>query len=216
MKHTLTPEQAAIVKDYIETHGLRADQISFDGDNPTPIFDHNATSTLSLKLTDIQDISPTAIEDNGTRATVFSRATLPDGRGRGGFGTCDIGEMLGNGQTVNNMQVALGVANSRSYSQSVRNVGVNLNEAHIRFKQTGEIAASHMQEHPRKAGNAEIKFLARELDLIVDDDEKKYREYLADNYEGRTSTSDLTDIEFQRLLINFRSMARLRREKQAA
>ena len=63
---------------------------------------------------------------------------------------------------------------------------------------------------------AELHALATELDLIEYGDKAKYREYIAENYAGRTSAKDLDDVELQRMLIAFRSLARLRRSKQAA
>ena len=60
--------------------------------------------------------------------------------------------------------------------------------------------------------------LAQEFgfDLIVDGDKTKYRKYLAENFDGRESAKELNDLELQKLLSGFRSLARLRREKVAA
>ncbi len=219
MKHeipTFTKPQAAIVAEYAKLHGLDASQISFNEADLEPIFDHNAISVLSLKLTDIQDISPTEVLNDGKTITVFGKTLLPDGRSRGSIGSCAIGDVMAGGEVVDNDQVALGLATSRCFRQGIRNVGINLHAAHQRFVQTGEIAGSHTREDPRKPVYAEIHMLAAELDLIVDGNKAKYHEYLAENYEGRTSASDLNDVELHRLLIAFRSLARLRRERQAA
>ncbi len=215
MKH-LTPVQASIVKEYTEVHGLEESQISFEGKTETPIFDHNAISVLSLRLTEIQDISPTEILNDGKVITVFGKTVLPDGRSRGSIGSCHIGEVLANGQTVDNEQVALGVATSRCFRQGIRNVGVNLHAAHKRFAETGEIATSHMARDPRAANYAELHILASEIGLIIDGDKTKYREYLAENYSGRDSAKLLDDVELHRLLISFRSIARLNRSRAAA
>lgn len=212
----LTNAQYTVAQELILAHGLLLEQISFDGDDPTPIFDHNATSILSLKLTDIRDISPVSIQQDDKHVTVFGKGVLQDGRERGGFGSCEIGETLANGQIAANAQIALGVASSRCYSQIVRNLGVKLYEAHKKFMETGEIAAGSLAKDPRHASYAELHILGTELDLIVDGDKTKYTEYLAENYDGRISAADLTDIELQRMLITFRSLARLRRGKQAA
>lgn len=216
MKHTLTPSQAVIVKQYVDAHELDPSQISFDGTDTNPIFDHNAISVLSLRLTDIQDISPMHREDDGTTVTVFGKTVLPDGRERGWMGSCSIGETLAGGQKVTSDTVADGVATSRGFRQGIRNVGVNLHAAHQRFMATGEVATSHTNKDPRAAVYAEIHILATELDLIIDGDKSKYREYLAESYNGRTSAKDLDDIELGRLLIQFRSLARLSRTRAAA
>ncbi len=212
----LTHEQLRIVKEYHDIHGIEPSQISFDGDDPYPSFDHNAISILSLKLTDIQDISPTKVIDDAVSITVFGTVTLPDGRTRGSIGSALIGETLANGQKVENAQQAIGVATSRCFRQGIRNVGVKLHEAHCKFVETGEIADGHTNRDPRHAIYAEIHILATELDLIIDGNKGKYYKYLADNYEGRTSSTQLNDVELQKMLIQFRSLARLRRSKEAA
>lgn len=210
---TYTKAQLSILKEYGDLYGLDASQISFDGADTNPIFDHNAVSVLSLRLTDIQDISPTEILDDGRTVSVFGSTRLPDGRSRGSIGSCQVGEVLANGQTVENPQVALGVATSRCFRQGIRNVGINLHAAHQHFKKTGEVAPGHTNSEPRNPNYAELHMLAAELDLIVDGDKTKYTEYLAENYDGRTSAKDLNDVELQRLLIQFRSLARLKRQQ---
>ncbi len=216
MKDTFTKPQAAIVQEYVKMHGLSPEQISFDGGDLTPIFDHNAISVLSLRLTDIADISPTEILNDSKTVTVFGKTILPDGRSRGSIGSCAIGDVMAGGKTVDNDQVALGLATSRCFRQGIRNVGVDLHAAHCQYRDTGKIADGHTRSDPRKPVYAEIHILATELDLIVDGDKSKYRNYLAENYAGRQTASDLDDVELHRLLINFRSLTKLRREKQAA
>jgi len=210
---SFTAAQAAIVQEYVDVHGLSPEQISFDDGGTTPSFDHNAISVLSLKLTDIQDISPTEILNDGKTVTVFGTTTLPDGRSRGSIGSCAVGDMLANGQTVTNVQTAIGVATSRCFRQGIRNVGINLHSAHQRFIDSGEIVAGHTRQDPRNPVYAEIHILATELDLIVDGNKDKYKAYIAENYDGRTSARDLTDMDLHRLLISFRSLTRLRRNE---
>lgn len=216
MKHTLTPEQAVIVKQYIDVHGLEAGQINFDGKDTAPIFDHNAISILSLRVTDIADISPTGRQNDGESVTVLGKVTLPDGRSRGCIGSCTIGETLAGGIRIDNDQAALGVATSRCFRQGIRNVGIDLHAAHLFFVKTGDIASSHTNRDPRASVYAEIHVMATELDLIIDGDKAKYREYLAENYDGRITAKDLDDLELQRLVSSFRSLTRLRREQRAA
>lgn len=213
----LTAQQLTIVRQYGEIHGLRAEQISFEDDRSLePIFDHNAVSTLSLRLTDIQDISPTNLVCENKFVTVLGSITLPDGRTRGAIGSCSIGERIGNGEVIETQTAAIGVATSRCFRQAIRNVGVNLHAAHNLFVETGEIAVSHTNVNPRNGNYAELHMLAAELDLIVDGNKKKYRKYLAENFDGRGSAKELNDLELQKLLSGFRSLARLRRDKVAA
>jgi hypothetical protein len=205
---TLNEAQLAIVQSYQERHGIEADQISFDGEGNIPSFDHNAISTLSLKLTDIRDISPTEIQnDNGT-VTVFGRTVLPDDRTRGWIGSCTIGEVLANGQKVENTQVAIGVATSRGFRQGIRNVGIDLHKAHLRFLQTGEVEQGHTKHDPRKPVYAEIHLLATQLDLIVDGNKDKYRTYIAETFDGIRSAADLNDLQLHQLLTSLRAMAK--------
>lgn len=214
--NTLTPEQACIVKEYMDVYGIEHTQISFDGIDARPIFDHNAISILSLRITDIEDISPTELHNDGKVVTIFCKVTLPDGRSRGGIGSCAVGDMLPNGKKVDNDQVALGVATSRSFRQGIRNVGIDLHTAHRLFHQTGEIASSHTNRDPRAANYAELHILATEIGLIEDGDKTQYSLYLAENYNGKISAKDLDDIELQRLLTNFRSLANATRGRKHA
>lgn len=215
--NTLTPAQAVIVKGYVDIYGLAPDQITFDGDADKPIFDHNAISILSLRLTDIADISPTEIRPNNDdgSVTVFGKVTLPDGRTRGCFGIAGVGETLPNGKKIETSQVAVGVATSRCFRQGIRNVGIDLHAAHCQYRDTGVYASSHLARDPRAANYAEIHILATEIGLIEDGDRARYREYLADNFNGRTSAKDLDDIELQRLLTSFRSLANALRKRAA-
>ena len=220
MKHTtqtFTNEQLDIVADYGKHYPMiTADQINFDGKDLTPIFDHNAISILTLRLTDIQDISPTQVNWNGDTCTVFGRVTLPDGRTRGCFGSATIGDTFGSGKVIESRQVAEGLATSRCFRQGLRNVAIDLHAAHSRYKDTGEISGGNLREDPRKTNYKEIHVLATEIGLIVDGDKSGYQTYLSDNYDGRTSASDLTDLELHRLLTSFRSLSKATRERKAA
>ncbi len=214
--NTLTPQQAVIVKEYVDIYGITPDQITFDGNDEKPIFDHNAISILSLRLTDIADISPTEFLNDGKVLTVFTKVTLPDGRSRGSIGSAAIGDTLPNGKKIDNEQVALGLATSRSFRAGIRNVGIDLHRAHCQYRDTGVYATSHLARDPRSANYAEIHILATEIGLIEDGDKTQYSLYLADNYEGRTSAKNLDDLELQKLLTSFRSLAKALREKSRA
>ena len=203
---TLTSAQLAIVDSYQSHYEIEPGQISFDGDGIIPSFDHEAISILTLRLTDLADISPTqVVEDSSTQWTVYSKATLADGRSRGGFGTCRTGETLANGTVVTNESVAKGVATARSFRQTLRNVGIDLHKCHQRFLQTGEVASLEALQHPRAAQYREVHRHAAALRYIVGDDDSLFRGYLAGLFDGRTSKDDLTDIELHRLLVNLRA-----------
>lgn len=210
-ERTFTPNQLTIVQEYGLHHGILPEQISFDGDNLTPSFDHNAISVLTLKLTDIADISPTKIIDDGRTVTVFGSTTLPSGRSRGSIGSCSIGDILANGQTVENTQVALGVATSRSFRQGIRNVGIDLHRSHQHFMRTGEVDQGHTNQHPRAANYREVHRHADELEYIVDGDESVFRSYLAGLFDGRTSKDELNDLELHQLLVNLRTNVGMKR-----
>jgi hypothetical protein len=96
----LTPEQLAIQQEICQTHDLDADQISFEGTDPAPIFNYEAICLLSLKLTDIQDIDCFVTERDPTekRVTVKCRITLPDARTRGVEASAELSEPLPDGE----------------------------------------------------------------------------------------------------------------------
>lgn len=212
MSRKYTPEQAAIVKEICEMHDLEATQISFEGPETTPIFDYEAVCALSLKLTDIQDID-CWISDRGDADTEIVSAkctvTVPGGRTRTCEGSAQLLERLGDGNVVETYAQAEALAQSRAVRRGIRSVGVNLYNAHRKFLATGQVAASHTDHDPRAPVYAQIHILATELDLIIDGDKTRYRQYIAENFDGRTSARDLTDFELQRMLTSFRSLRRL-------
>ena len=220
-----TNAQLTLIQELCLKHGLQPDQISFDGTEITPIFDYEAVCALSLKLTDIADIScrmlPPTSEPlpNGLGTLRSSNAectvTLADGRTRTCVDSAHLGETAGGVRFVTPRE-ADGLAQNRAVRRGIRSVGVNLYNAHRKFIETGEGTAGHLDHDPRTPIYAELHALATELDLIEYGDKAEYREYIAENYAGRTSAKDLDDVELQRMLIAFRSLARLRRSKQAA
>lgn len=217
MSRKYTPEQAAIVKEICEVHELDATQIGFEDDSATtPIFDYEAVCALSLRLTDIRDID-CSISDHGDAdnelITAKCTVTVPDGRTRSCEGSAQLLERLKDGNIIETYQQAAAIAQARAVRRGIRSVGVNLWNAHRKFMQTGEIAAGHTRHDPRAPVYAEIHILATELDLIVDGNKEKYKAYIAENYDGRTSARDLTDMDLHRLLISFRSLTRLRRNE---
>lgn len=212
-----TNQQLSLVQELCRMHGLLPDQISFDGAELQPIFDYEAVCALSLKLTDIQviDCEITDRSEDGI-STAKCTVTLPDGRSRVVEDSSEVGENFGFNLRIDSVRAADGLAQNRAVRRGIRSVGVNLYKAHLAYKETGQIAGGHLNHDPRAATYREIHVLASELDLIVDGDKTKYHQYIAENYDGRTSAADLNDIELERMRITFRSLARLQRGKQAA
>jgi len=204
-----TTAQIQLLKELTETHGLDVSQISFEGAETTPIFDHEAVSILSLKLTDIQNIEPTKVEFDGSIVTVHCVVTLPDGRQRGSIGSCEIGETLFGEEFVSNKKYAEAVATSRAFRSGIRNVGINLFRAHQNFIKTGQASTAHTKYDPRQPQYQELHVLAAKIGYIEGSDKAKYEQYIGELFDGRTSAKELDDLELQRLLVSFRAMSRL-------
>jgi hypothetical protein len=177
---TYTPRQWTIIGELVQTHGLDASQISFDGDEDTPIFDYEAISLLSLKLTDIQKIDCWISERNEHVGYAASKCTvtLPDGRERCVSENAYIGEPLPRGARVEDIRTAEALARSRASRLGIRSVGVNLWNAHQKFVKTGEVAEGHTRHNPRKALYSEVHQLAENLGLISGADRSNYEELM--------------------------------------
>lgn len=207
--------QMNIVSDLCQTHGLDPTQIAFEGDDLNPIFDYEAVSLLSLRLTDIRSIDCSLISrDQDGRSTCECTVSLPDGRSRTVSDSAAIGEEMPGGGSVKDTRLADSVARSRASRLGIRAVGINLYHAHKRYRETGRIAAASTASDPRAAALRELHVLAVELDLIVDGDKTAYQRFLADSFEGKTSSTDLNDLDFQRLLNQLRAMARHARSRK--
>lgn len=211
-----TPAQMEIVRDLCETHGLVPEQISFNESETTPFFDHEATSLLALRLTDIQhlDCRIANREYDGQndvprlwhRTTARCTVTLPDGRTRTVEDTAVIGEILGNGVVVEDERLGEATAKNRAVRLAVRSVGVNLWNAHKQFKATGEVATGSTAVNPRQTLYNEIHALAEEIDLIVGGDRTEYERFLGEMFPGITSSRDLNDIEIRQFRAALRQM----------
>lgn len=215
--YTGNDQQKRIVEELCRVHSLDPSQVSFEGDSDTPIFDYEAISTLSLRLTDIKDLDCGITDRNvvqmeigdftGTRITATCRVTLPDGRSRSVEATATVGEILAPGLQIATVADAEGVAQNRAARRGIRSVGVNLWRAHQAFMRNGERAAGTTDNDPRAPAYREIHVLAEKLDLIVDGDRKAFDHYLAEMFDGVTSKTDLNDIQLQQLITSLRAMA---------
>lgn len=211
---TFTSAQRPIVAELCETHGLEASQISFDGDSIVPIFDYEAVSALSLKLTDIQTLDCEITNRNQkhrTTAVASCTTILPDGRTRIVEDSAAIGEIVA-GKTLTTIREADGVAQNRASRRGIRSVGINLWNAHKAFVASGKPQAGTFDEDPRILQVKEIHKIADNLGYS----REEYEQLIASGYDGRTSTSDLNDIERQNFLRLLRSLERIHNAKQKA
>lgn len=210
---TLTHEQHEILAEISHMHGLDPSQISFEGEDLTPIFDFEAVCLLSLKLTDIREIACEITNRDFDSQIVTARCSvrLPDGRTRVCEDSARLHEVIGDGGTIDSLRMADNVAQARAVRRGIRSVGINLWHAHKKFKESGQVAAGHTRHDPRRPLYEEIHVLAGNLGLIDGADKENYKSFLAESYDGRTSARDLDDAELQRFLISLRAMNRVKR-----
>lgn len=212
---TFTPAQQSIVAELCLTHDLDPSQISFDGDALVPIFDYEAVSSLSLRVTDIKDIDVYISERDDTgRSTAKCTVTLPSGQTRSVEDSAELGEVTGSGRKIETIRDADGIAQNRASRRGIRSVGVNLYNAHKAFIKFGGIAKGTTAGDPRAPNYREIHVLAEELDLITEGDKTVYQNYLAALFAGVESSKDLDDLQLHQLLVNLRAMAGIKRRDQ--
>jgi hypothetical protein len=140
----LTEEQRRIIAELVQVHGLDPSQISFDGFDSTPIFDYEAVSTLTLKLTDIQHLDAIilgrTIEEINSFPTSVCKAsclvTLPDGRTRSVEETAYVGEVV-NGRTLETTRDATAWLRTVQFAAGSAASAINLWRAHQAFMRTG-------------------------------------------------------------------------------
>lgn len=211
---TFTSDQLAIVNELCSVHGLDPSQISFEGEALNPIFDYEAVCALSLKLTDIKSIDCEVKRTDPMRHTLsiaVCTVVLPDGRTRTVEDSAELGEKLGNGETIETQRDADNMAQNRAVRRGIRSVGVNLWNAHKAFMKTGEPTSGTTNFDPRKKLNDEIHALAAELGFT----KEQYQDLLASGYDGRTSTLDLNDIERQNFARLLRSLRRVQKSRES-
>lgn len=214
---TFTQHQLEIVNELCAQHGLDPAQISFEGNNLTPIFDYEAVCALSLRLTDIASIDTVVKPIDPMRhlqSVAVCTVTLGDGRSRSVEDSAEVDEVVGNGLTIENKREADGMAQNRAVRRGIRSVGINLWNAHKTFmKNGGSITEGTTANDPRAANYREIHALATELDMISDGDRSVYANYLDASF-GVVSSKDLDDLQLHQLLVNLRVMVGLKRRSQ--
>jgi hypothetical protein len=214
---TFNAAQSAIVSELCETHvGLEPEQISFEGEDATPIFDFEAVCLLSLKLTDIEKIAcEIANRDFDSQiVTARCKVVLPDGKSRVCEDSARMNEIIGDGGRIENLRMADNVAQARAVRRGIRSVGINLYHAHKRFLRDGEAVQGHTGHDPRKPQYEEIHVLAGNLGYINGNDKTEYRELIAASYEGVTSAKDLDDKQLEGFLKLLRGLNRIRRSRE--
>jgi hypothetical protein len=211
----LTAAQSLLLSELHSHHRIEPDQVGFDGDDPTPIFDYTAISLLSLRLTDIKDIdcwiSSRDLQEG--RVTAKCVVILPDGRSRSVEGSAAIGEEFADDGLIDSWQLAESVAQSRASRLGIRSVGINLMHAHRNFKATGKPTTGHTDHDPRKPYYDEIHQLAENLQLIKGGEKSEYRLLLSSTFLGKESARDLDDAELQQFLTTLRALDRVRRSR---
>lgn len=178
-----------------DAHGLDPEQITFSGDSLAPIFDFEALSALALKLTDIRKIECATGWIESSVVTAKCVVELPDGRSRSVTASAFIDEELGSGGKVETLFQAEAVAHARATRRGIRAVGVNLLKAHRQWLETGSPISASGTGDPRLPLYQEVHILAKKVGLIVDSDRSRYEQFLALQFDGRTSTRDLDDRE---------------------
>lgn len=210
----LTAEQKQIRDEFIAAYGLDESQISFEGSKAEPIFDYEALNTLRLVLTNIQSVEfqPPQFDSANGIVTVSCLVTLPDGRTTQPLDSAQIGETMPDGGTLETYRDAQNVAQSRALRRGIRSVGINLSRAHEQFRATGK-AATGEPASQEDAERKETQTLARQLGLKTgsgkNENREEYEKFLAEQFDGRTSTKDLSEAERARLRVTLRAMKRV-------
>lgn len=210
-----TLQQEDLAKEFINAYALSPEQISFEGEKPEPIFDFEALCVLREKLTDFQSVDTSNISfyEAEKEAQCVCEIVTAEGRKISIVDFAVINEPMPDGTKIETPIQAKRVARARAMRTGIRAAGVNIVKAHQEFVRTGKKLTSEPVDLKTKQ-TQEIHILAAELGLINGSDKSEYEKFLAETFEGRTSSSDLDDIERQRLLVIFRAMRRLNNASQ--
>lgn len=205
-----TQQQAQLAKEFIETYGLSAEQISFDGDSADPLFDFEALSTLALQLGDFKDIRLTLSEVNTDSGYISAQCTieLTAGQRRSFFGVAFLNEGLQDGSTITDQITASNVARMRALRTGLRGAGFDAVRAH-QAAQAGSTAQPGRfdEQAERNTKLAEIHALATEVGWIKDKGKDKsiYRQQLQ-RFFGVDTAADLNEEERQIFTTTMRSL----------
>ncbi len=204
-RKVLTLQQETVAREFIEKYGLEPKQISFDGEREEPIFDFDALSILSLRLSDIPEIrvEPGDFNNAAGIATANCRILLADGRVREVYGSCLVGELMYDGSEVTDINQALKIAQARALRNGLRAVAFDPVRAHNLAKT--EQQSSNEFKDVRSKELAEAHALGQELGYIVGDNKVAWSNLISVNFPGVRSSGDLNDLQRSQFLTMLRA-----------
>lgn len=205
-RRVLTLDQERVVEEYVKEYGLDAEQIYFEGSDPTPFFDFEALSILVVRLApDITRLGTRPMEVNAVSGivSVACEVTLADGRTRAPSAIAQVGETLPDRRLVESVRTAFNVAQARACRSALRMVGFDVARAHALKKQGVDLTLTITNKDPRQQELAAAHILGEELGLIVGEDKTLWRSTVSAFTHGRLeSMADMDDAE-RKLFITF-------------
>lgn len=210
------------INDFCEIYNLTTDQISISEESEKPILDFEALCIVANETKNFRALKVPAnlILVNIADGEVSSTAIVDDVHGctfeMPGFSF--IGEKLDNGETVQTKNQAIAIARTRALRIALRSAGFDPLKALEAKKGDVKFVAEEPPITERGLQGREVHAHAHELGLIQtkrDENGKQYldktlyEQFIAEQFEGRTSTTDLTDAEMYRLVITLRAMSRV-------
>lgn len=206
-----------LVAELCETYDLSPGQITFNAIGE-PVLNFDALQVMTHALcTQIKydEVSPNNIENANHFISCTARLTLDDGREITRVDIAQMGERIGQEDSIESIPQAINVAAARAYRKALRAIGFNAIRAHYQAKQGNAFYANVEGEDDSK-DRRELHALATELGYIKKDgDRSLYRNLLSTIYNGKMSSTQLTDIEARELLAFLRQQAaRLRRDAE--
>lgn len=207
-----------LVQELCEQYDLTAGQISFNA-NGEPQLNFDALQAMTHRLCNAiqqDEVYPNNLEDAKHFVSCTARLTLTDGREISRVDIAQIGERIGDDDTIETIPQAVNVASARAYRKALRAIGFNPVRVHLQ----GSQFSPTVEADDDITVNRELHALASELGYIKGNDRNLYRELIRTMYGGKTSTTQMTPIEVRELTAFLRQQAaRIRRDneyKQAA
>lgn len=212
-----TIAQEELINELVQTYGLDPEQIGFDGESLEPILDFEALCVLRERLTNFKcvDVSRVSFDQEAGEATATCIIANAEGREITVSDFAQIGEAMPDGSKVSTSIQAKRLARARAMRSGIRAAGVNLMKAHKYFIEHGntlDFQPIDVRETMRK----ELHALAGEIGFINGSDRSKYEKHIAELFDGRTSSSDLNDIERGQLRVSLRAIRNELRSRNAA
>jgi hypothetical protein len=205
-----TLEQETLALEFQNAYGIEPRSISFDGEQPEPIFDFESLNRLVHTLGNFPmistDLSQVVQEANLVIATCDIQ--VPDERLRHVTAGAVIGERLPNGSTIQDAAQALNVAQARALRAGLRAVGFDVVRAH---RQQGEapLPLNLVKESDSRTKDlAQAHILGKQAGLIAADGNKElWSRLISMWFNGKTSSADLTDEELVIFVARLRGLA---------